>query len=109
MRWPLVTRKRHERKVVELVGQYVLLEEKYKKVQQGYNLGVLEGTRQAYVNVRAFLTDNMEHSPPQERAFLITWLHPRLGALGDMESGLIAELRGYPDDVKEELRKLRDV
>ena len=103
MQWPLVTKRRHRAELSAAIQRYLELETKYRQVQQGYDLGVLEGTRQAYVNVRAFLADNMENSPPKERAFLVTGRHPRLGALGQMESKLIAELRGYPEALRKEL------
>ena len=97
MKWPLVRRAKYE--AVKLA--HVEFKVNYDRVQYGYNQGVLEGTRQAYSNVRAFMADNMERAEPRERAFLVTWLHPRLSALGEMEHKLLMDMKGLTKAEKE--------
>ena len=76
-----------------IAKEYVELLEKYVRVQHGYDQGVLEGKRQAYVNVRAFLADNIEKAEVRERAFLVTWLHPRLAELGKAENEIVQKMK----------------
>lgn len=80
---------------------------KWERVQHGYDQGVLEGTRQAYTNVRAYLTDNIENAEPREQAFLITWLHPRLHVLGQKEHALLMDMKDLTGAEKE-FRKTGD-
>jgi len=87
--------------VQDIRRDYVELHAQWERVQHGYDQGVLEGTRQGYANVRAFLADNMENSPPRERAFLVTWLHPRLSTLGEMEHKLLMDMKGLAEQEKE--------
>lgn len=78
-----------------------ILREKYDRVQHGYDQGVLEGMRQAYVNVRATLATDMENADRGARAFLVQWLHPRLAQLGEEETRLLNEMKGKNDVVSQ--------
>lgn len=85
--------------------EYQELLAKYERVQNGYDQGVLEGMRQAFTNVRAYLASEMENDTPQNRAFLITWLHPRLSALGSQEHKLLMEMKGLVEAEKQFKKK----
>lgn len=77
--------------------EYTRLLEKHARVQFGYDQGVLEGSRKAYGNVRAFLADEMETEDARTKVFLVTWLHPRLSSLGEMEHKLLMSMKGLTE------------
>lgn len=66
-RWPFMLTKTHENKVTELTNEHTLKlarkQARLERVQHGYDQGVLEGKRQAYVNLRATLADQMFMNP----------------------------------------------
>jgi hypothetical protein len=80
---------------------YVELLTKYERVQHGYDQGVLEGKRHAFTSVRAYLTDAIEFEDIRTRAFLVTWLHPKLDGLGKEEHKLLMEMKGLAESGKE--------
>lgn len=83
-----------------VLHDYLALQDKLERIQRGFDQGVLEGTRQAYANVRAFLADEIAKEEPQIQAYLIEWLHPRLAALGQKEHALLLDMKDLAEQEK---------
>lgn len=80
-----------------LAGEYLKVVEKYERVQHGYDQGVLEGTRQGYVNVRAALADQLFLGGglnPIELAKVRGFLVPLLTDLGQNETRILDKMKG---------------
>lgn len=109
MRWPFMLRRTHERYVATLnqmsearrngmrsfyQDELRRAREDYQRVQFGYDQGVLEGMRQAYVNVRATLADSLFTTGGIDGAKIRAFITPLLSDLGTHETRLLDEMKG---------------
>lgn len=99
MRWPFMLKKTHERRLVSQHDGWVRelkeLQEKYERVQHGYDQGVLEGKRQGYANVRATLADEMLMAGGMDGMKIRAFITPLLSGLGTEETRLLDEMKGH--------------
>lgn len=89
MKFPFISRRRHEDQILGWESIHKDLQQRYDRVQHGYDQGVLEGKRQAYVNVRASLAD-LAFNTPALRAPLTQIL----SELGTEETRELDRLKG---------------
>lgn len=95
MRWPFMLRTTHEKCCDAWSALADDFEKRYERIQGGYDQGVLEGKRQAYVNVRASLADQLFNSTA------LRSIAPLLQDLGAEETRLLDEMKGQCKDREE--------
>lgn len=78
----------------DMMSAHLDLITRYERVQHGYDQGVLEGMRQAYVNVRATLADELFITGGTDGAKLRAFVLPLLENLGTHETKILDEMKG---------------